>query len=164
MELPFSITKKTGLKDRFLFNGTAVDEYLDAQSLRDMYFRLSGQSYKVGQSSCKAFSRKDALIEECQRLIRLYLEDPAIWSTVLTEEATKDKTREARRIAREKASIRKAARLAAIHARIEERAAALIAMSDLDFEIEQKAMERALTLHSRSTVTTSASEEDDDPE
>lgn len=86
----FTITKKSGLSDRYAFNSIIVDEYLTAQELRDVYFQLIGKSDKVGQKTTSKFPRKDDLITECQRLIRLYDATPSEWSKVLQEQSERE--------------------------------------------------------------------------
>ena len=133
MSVPFAIIKRAGRESRFTFNETPIDDYLDGQALRDIYFQLSGQSYKVGQGSSKAFPRKGDLIQECERLITSYMATPALWEAALANQ-------EKKMITREKAAAKKAAKAAALQARIDEQVAILSAMSDEDFEILQKAM------------------------
>jgi len=139
MDTPFTIVKKIGSEDRYTFKGIVIDDYLDLQGLRDIYFRLSGQEHKVGQKSCKSFPRKNDLILECHRLIKLYLTDIKEWNNVLFEQ-------ERKRVARERVAARKAKKLA-IQTRVDAKAALLITLSDEDFEIEQRALTLALSLH-----------------
>jgi hypothetical protein len=140
---PFTIIKKAGLEPRYTFQETVIDYYLDVQIIRDIYFQLSGQNFKIGQASCKAFPRKADLIQECQRLITSYTTDPKLWDSTLAAQ-------EKKRIAREKAAAKKAEKAAILKARIDEKVVLLNAMTDEEFSILQKAI--ALTVrHTRCT-------------
>ncbi len=145
--MPFTIIKKAGREDRFTFQETPIDDYMDTQALRDVYFQLSGQSFKVGQASCKAFPRKGDLISECHRLIAAYISTPKLWETTLA-------TQEKKRIDREKREAKKAAAAAARQARIDARVLELSTLSNEEFEILQAAMAKVI----RTSATESDSE------
>ena len=137
MSTPFSIVKKAGREDRFTFQDTPIDDYLTGQQLRDIYFQLSGQAFKIGQASTSAFPRKGDVINECHRLIIAYNDNPALWEVALA-------TQEKKRIEREKREAKKAAVEAARQARIDARVAELAALSNDDFEILQAAMAKVI--------------------
>jgi hypothetical protein len=137
MSTPFSIIKKAGREDRFTFLDTPIDDYLDSQAVRDIYFQLSGQAFKVGQASCKAFPRKGDLINECHRLIVAYTSTPKLWENTLASQ-------EKKRIDREKREAKKAAAAAARQARIDTRVLELTALSNEEFEILQAAMAKVI--------------------
>ena len=145
--MPFTIVKKAGREDRFTFLDTPVDDYLDTQALRDVYFQLSGQSFKVGQASCAAFPRKGDLIHECHRLIAAYIATPKLWETTLASQ-------EKKRADREKREAKKAAAAAALQARIDARVLELAALSNEEFDILQAAMAKVI----RTSATASDSE------
>ena len=81
--MPFAIKKKSGHEDRYSYEENLIDTFLSAQELRDIYFKLSGQSYKVGQTNCAKFPNISALIGEIKRRIILYTNEPAKWQEVL---------------------------------------------------------------------------------
>ena len=142
--LPFTIVKKAGREDRFTFNDTPIDDYLTGQQLRDAYFQLSGQAFKVGQTTTGAFPRKVDLINECQRLIGAYVASPKLWDTTLENQ-------EKKRAERERRAAKKAAAEAARELRIQTKAAELSALSSEEFEILQAAMARAVRMSSSPT-------------
>jgi hypothetical protein len=84
--MPFTIKKKAGHEDRYAYEETLIDTFLSAQELRDVYFKLSGQSYKVGQTTCVKFPNISALIREIKRLILLYINEPAKWQEALNSQ------------------------------------------------------------------------------
>lgn len=146
--LPFTIVKKAGREDRFTFNDTPIDDYLTGQQLRDVYFQLSGQAFKVGQTTTAAFPRKVDLINECHRLIGAYVVSPKLWTSVL-------EVQEKKRVERERRAAKKAAAEAARELRIQTKAAELSALSSEEFEILQAAMARAVRMSSSSTSSDS---------
>ena len=139
MSIPFSVVKKASREDRYCFQDTPIDDYLDTQVVRNIYFQLSGQNYKIGQASCKAFPRKADLINECQRLIIVYLSSPKLWETTLA-------TQEKKNIAREKREAKKAVSAATREASIETRVRELSALTNNEFEILQAAMSRVIRI------------------
>lgn len=135
MSVPFRIIKKAGHEDRYTYDGILIDDFLSAQELRDIYFTLSGQVYKVGQTFCKEFTRKSTLIDECKNLIDLYISIPDVWSTVLENQ-------EAERIEREKLE-RKNKELVARKHMIKKKVEELSKLTRDEFDILQTAMEIA---------------------
>lgn len=136
MSVPFEIIKKAGHEDRFIFQGTLIDDFLSAQTLRNFYFGLIGQEYKINQTYCKEFSRKDSLINECKRLIRNYITSPKEWIDILDAQEKERIEREKR----EKREKKKAAVLAVRKALISEKVKELSVLSIDEFEILQIAM------------------------
>ena len=151
-ELPFSFQKKAGMADRFLYNGVVIDEYLSIQELRDTYFCLAGESFKVGQKSCSKFPRKADLIAESCRLIVLYVTEPSLWDITLQKEKEK---LEKKVVNAEK----KAAKAAAEQLKIEEEAQRLAALSSKEFELLQKAMAYMIANNMRSDTVSSSDTE-----
>jgi hypothetical protein len=139
MSLPFDIIKKSGHEDRYIFEDTLIDDFLTAQVLRDFYFILSGQSYKVGQTYCKEFTRKSDLISECKNLIKIYIASPAVWKNVLAVDEEKRKEHEKREMFERKKKEELIKRKAIIAKKVEE----LSKLSRDEFEILQTAMEIA---------------------
>lgn len=136
MSLPFKIVKKAGHKDRFVFQDTVIDDFLTAQSLRNFYFMLSGQEHRIGQTYCRDFTRKDSLINECKRLIRLYTEDPDEWDEIL-ERQEKERVEREKREERERM---KAKALADRRVLINKKVKELSRLSSKEFSILQAAM------------------------
>jgi hypothetical protein len=133
MATPFSISKLPGREDRYSFGDKPIDDYLDIQTLRNIYFQLSGESFKVGQLSCKKFPRKGDLILESHRLIKLYTLNPKSWTDIIVAQEKKI-------IAREKAAVKRAEKAVVLQARIDSKVAELTLLSNEEFEILQKAM------------------------
>ena len=139
MSVPFKILKKSGHEDRYIFQDILIDDFLTAQTLRNFYFILSGQEHRIGQISCKEFTRKDSLINECKRLIKCYIENPDVWMDILDKQE-KERIKREKRAEREK---RKAEALAARKILINKKIKELSMMTYEEFEILQIAMEFA---------------------
>ncbi len=121
-----------------MHNGKEMDERRTAQELRDAYFELSGQSFRVGQGSCSAFSTKAALIGEIHRLLNLYEARPEAIAEVAAAEKEKAlRHAEKLRLKAEKAAAAEAAAEAAaakIDA-VEKKASEFMALDDNALEI-----------------------------
>jgi hypothetical protein len=115
----------------YLHNGKEMDERRTAQELRDAYFELSGQSFRVGQGHCSAFSTKAALITEIHRLLDLY----AVRPEAIAEVAAAEKVKAVKHAEQLRRKAEKAEAAAAKIAAVEKKTSEFMALDDNALEI-----------------------------
>jgi hypothetical protein len=149
---------RTAVVRSYTHNGKEMSLALSAQELRDAYFELSGQSFRVGQTY-SSFGKKEALLAEIKRLIELYAARPE----AIAEVAAKEKVAAAKHAEKLQRKAAKELR----KAEVEKKSTELMALDDGQLEILLAALvgiQKRRVLPANFSLSKDGQSDSDDPE